>query len=205
MTNKSVNWIERMRDLRATEAEMPPFEPAWRKVEKKLGSKRNSRLQILYWAAAIIILVLILPRLLQQTDRKEKMIVGTPVPSQQKINPTIVAGDSNNAISKRAVIQHKNKIPNLITTTPDVAKVADTQNKIITNPVILKDTQLEPVFVQTKTKKRSLNVIHENELPDPSLPIQTTANTQYRLLPGFKEYERPEEPPVHSIHLNTQN
>ncbi len=205
MTNKSVNWTERIRDLRATEAEMPPLEPAWRKVEKKLSNKRRTRMQILYWAAAVIILTLILPRLVQQQDSKENKIVGTPAPSQQKFNPTIVKGDSNNAISKRQIIHHKNQIPNLITTTPDVAKVADTQNKIITNPVILKDTQVEPVFVQTKTKKRSLNVIHENELPDPSLPSQTTANTQYRLLPGFKEYERPEEPPVHSLHLNTQN
>lgn len=205
MTNKSVNWIERMRDLRATEAEMPPFEPAWRKVEKKLGSKSKSRLQLLYWAAAIVILALMLPRLLQQYDNKEKMIVGTPAIPEQKIKPPLHTGDSNNAISKRPVINHKNKNTNLNRITPDVADVADTQNKTITNPVILKDTNEEPVFVQTKQKKRPLNVVHENELPDPSLPIQTTANTQYRLLPGFKEYERPEEPPAHSIHLNTQN
>lgn len=205
MINKKADWIVRLHELRATEAEMPPFEPSWQKVEQKLGSKRKSRLPIIYWAAAALLLALMLPRLLQQSDKTQKMIVGRPLPPQQKLNTPLFKRDSIKAISKGSAKNFKKKNATSITPIPGVPDYTDTQNRVLIHPIIPLDSTEKTLLVQKKPKKRTLTVIHENELPDPSQPIQTTANTHYRLIPGYKEYKRPEEPPVHSIPINTQN
>lgn len=205
MEENNNNWQQRLRNLKASEEDMPLFETAWQHAESKLGFKRK-RTNMKWYVAAAALLVLVfisisINRELSPLD--EEIVVTHPLlpPTSQEL-PGKHGLTGTEKIHKVVARDVKH---NTVKPVQQEPIQPDTNVNFVWQPISLRDSLSTQSVVQVQVKKKKLQTVHVNELPDAEHPVNTTANHHYQLQPAFREFESPVETPSHSIHLNNNN
>lgn len=179
--NKTVNWRSKLDELQSLGETTPDKNVLWEKLHKRLGGKKRNTKTAWYWiAAACLLLALMIPFLISNKENKgiKENVVQKQSQNQNKsaeqlakkysvkiVNPPLIEKNKVTAFEnkKRIIIPAISpNVKNSIRVTDPVSKadsIAQTAN------IVPPDNNV--VTATITPAKKTLRVVHVNELGDP--------------------------------------
>jgi hypothetical protein len=187
--NNPSGWKGKLDELDCLPGEtIPDNNASWQKLQGRLQEKKRSRKALWYWAAAVVLPVLMLSFWL--ISRKENELTAA-LPVQEQTRKTItevLPVQDNDTVAAMVVMQNEKKpfvntnkgieheIPgSTVIKEPITGTITDDTTAFVKiTPVIIPlapvDTSVTAVAIQPVKKK--LKVVHINELNEPGLPAR---------------------------------
>jgi hypothetical protein len=188
--NNHSGWKSKLDELDCLPGEKNPYSNAlWQKLDSRLQEKKRSRKALWYWAAAVLLPVLMLS--LWAIRGKENELVKT-LPVQDQPQKTIAAGiqviNKDTAAVTEVIKNEKKSIVTVNKETeqmiPGTAVIKETVTGTTANdtntfvqlmpaiiPAATTDTSVTTAVAVQPVKKK-LKVVHINELNEPGLPAR---------------------------------